>query len=212
MKRRYIAFEGNIGSGKTSIAKGMSRIYQTALILEQFKENDFLPLFYKEPERHALPLELWFLAERYKQLEDYFSKGNLFHETCISDYIFSKTRLFAKNNLNEREFLLFTRIFEMLETQIPQPELIVYLHRPIDQLLLQIEKRGRPYEQEIKHSYLAKIQEKYDQYFHYSQGIQVLYLELGNNNLVEDDKKLERLMKIIDQPFSKKIRYVKFLE
>ncbi len=207
MNKKFIAIEGNIGSGKTSLASLLAKRFDTGLILEQFKENDFLEHFYQDPERHAMPMELWFMAERYKQMEDYLSKGHLFHNSVISDYIFAKTLLFAQNNLNEREFRLFTRLFSMLELQLPQPELIVFLYRPVSQLMVQIQKRGRPFEQNIRPKYLHGIQEQYDQYFRNYCEVPVLYLDLGTFDLLGNPKAIEDIIELTENPLEDGIRY-----
>ncbi|HKK87790.1 MAG TPA: deoxynucleoside kinase [Saprospiraceae bacterium] len=207
MNKKFIAIEGNIGSGKTSLASLMAKRFDSGLILEQFKENDFLQHFYEEPERHALPMELWFMAERYKQMEDYLSKGHLFHSAVISDYIFPKTLLFAQQNLNEREFRLFTRLFQMLEIQLPQPELIIFLYRPVKQLLQQIKERGRSYEQNIQPEYLNGIQEQYDQYFRNYCEVPVLYLDLGTFDLLGTPEAIDDIVELIEAPLEDGIRY-----
>lgn len=207
MNKKFVAIEGNIGSGKTSLAGLMAERFEMGLILEQFKENDFLQHFYQEPERHALPMELWFMAERYKQMEDYLSKGHLFHTSVISDYIFPKTLLFAQQNLNEREFRLFTRLFNMLEIQLPQPELIIFLYRPVKQLLKQIKERGRSYEQNIKEDYLLGIQEQYDQYFRNYCDTPVLYLDLGSYDLLGNTEAIDDIAELTDAPLEEGIRF-----
>jgi deoxyadenosine/deoxycytidine kinase len=207
VNKKFIAIEGNIGSGKTSLATLLANRFDTGLILEQFKENDFLQYFYQEPERHALPMELWFMAERYKQMEAYLSQGHLFHHSVISDYIFPKTLLFAQNNLNEREFKLFTRLFNMLQIQLPKPELIIFLYRPVEQLLRQIKQRGRSYELNIQKSYLLGIQEQYDQYFRNYCEVPVLYLDLGTFDLLGAPEAIDDIIELTEAPLDEGIRY-----
>lgn len=161
----YIVIEGNIGAGKTSLSKLLSDDLNARLILEEFSDNPFLPLFYKNPDRYAFPVELFFMTERHKQLQDLLMKGNLFQEYVVSDYIFSKTLLFAGQNLVQEELRLFQRLFHTLNASFPKPHLLVYLHRSVDDLLSNISKRGRAYEQDISAAYLLKIQQAYFDFF-----------------------------------------------
>ncbi|WMX12468.1 MULTISPECIES: deoxynucleoside kinase [unclassified Aureispira] len=161
----YIVVEGNIGAGKTSLSKLLSEDLNARLILEEFSDNPFLPLFYKNPDRYAFPVELFFMTERHKQLQDLLMKGNLFQEYVVSDYIFSKTLLFAGQNLVNEELRLFQRLFHTLNASFPKPHLLVYLHRSVDDLLANISKRGRAYEQDISANYLLKIQQAYFDFF-----------------------------------------------
>ncbi len=161
---RYITVEGNIGAGKTTLSTKLSKDLNGHLVLEQFADNPFLPLFYKEPERYAFPLEMFFMAERYQQLQDTL-QGNLFSDTIISDYLFAKSIIFAQTTLNHDEIELYLRIFRLIYAQLPQPDIILYLHCSVPKLLDNIKKRGRPYEQDIKADYLEKIEKAYFGYF-----------------------------------------------
>ena len=156
----YIVIEGNIGVGKTTFCRKLQEKYDARLILEQFSDNPFLPYFYENPERHAFSVELFFMTERHRQLQEELIQGNLFNQQIISDYIFIKTLLFAKNNLNEEEYRLFNRLFHVLNAHFKKPDLVVYLHRPISTLLTQIKKRGRSYEMEMSTMYLENIQKR----------------------------------------------------
>ena len=157
----YIVIEGNIGVGKTTFCRKLQEKYGARLILEQFSDNPFLPYFYENPERHAFSVELFFMTERHRQLQEELIQGNLFNQQIISDYIFIKTLLFAKNNLNEEEYRLFNRLFHVLNAHFKKPDLFVYLHRPISSLMTQIKKRGRSYEMEMSTMYLENIQKAY---------------------------------------------------
>ena len=143
MRFNYIVVEGNIGSGKTTLAHLLAKRYQCDIILEEFADNTFLPQFYKEPKRFAFPLELSFLAERYQQLEKCFGNrtGHLYG--VVSDYLFDKSRLFAKINLPQKEYSLYRKFFNIMEIDIPKPELVIYLKRSIEDLKSNISKRGR---------------------------------------------------------------------
>jgi deoxyadenosine/deoxycytidine kinase len=146
----YIVIEGNIGAGKTSLCQKLAMEFDSKLILEQFSDNPFLPLFYSNPDRYAFPVELFFMTERHKQLQEYLLKRDLFQQHTISDYIFSKTLLFAAKNLKGEELRLFQNLFNTLNASFPKPDLLVYLHRSVDDLQKNIRQRNREYELEIK--------------------------------------------------------------
>ncbi len=165
MKYHFIAVEGNIGAGKTTLAKQLAEHYNATLLLEQFAENPFLPLFYEDKQRHALPVELSFLTDRYEQLQAALKEHNNSNGLLIADYSIYKSPLFARNNLNDTEFALYSRIHDLIKTHIPKPDLFIYLHTPIDRLQRQIKKRGRSYEQDITDHYLEEIEAAYGQYF-----------------------------------------------
>src|SRR5678816_1188809 len=161
MNYHFITIEGNIGAGKTTLAHLLSKHYNARLVLEEFADNPFLPKFYENPAQYAFPLELFFMAERYKQLKDLIQTRDLFHSITISDYLFTKCLLFAKVNLSEDEFRLYQRLFEIIHQQLIQPDLLIYLHAPVTKLQTNIKKRNRSYEQNIPDEYLFKIQETY---------------------------------------------------
>lgn len=160
-KFRYLAIEGNIGAGKTSLATQMASDFNAKLILERFKENPFLPKFYKEPDRFAFPLEMSFLADRYQQLLDDLTQYDLFKENVISDYDSYKSLIFAKITLQEEEFLLYKKLFHLMHKELPSPDVYVYLYQNTERLLENIKNRGRDFEQEIEAEYLQKINEGY---------------------------------------------------
>lgn len=176
MKYRFITVEGNIGAGKTTLAGQLAEHFNAGLLLEQFAENPFLPLFYENKERYALPLELSFLKDRYRQLQSRLKEFQDKGELIIADYTISKSLLFAKNNLNEAEFKLFCDIHDMMKTTLPKPDLFIYLHTPINRLQSHIKKRGRPYEQHIPDDYLMEIENAYLHYFKQGQD-NVLWLD-----------------------------------
>ena len=157
MQYNHIAIEGNIGSGKTTLARMLAADYNVRLILEKFADNPFLPKFYKEPEKNAFPLELFFMAERYHQLKSN-KEQDLFQPQKISDYFFVKSKLFAQNNLKDDERQLFNRFFEIIFSSLPSPDLVVYLYSSIERLRKNIIKRGRDFEQDISDKYLENIQ------------------------------------------------------
>lgn len=158
---QFLVIEGNIGSGKTSLAKMLAKDLNARLILEQFEDNPFLPKFYEDQERYAFSLELSFLADRYKQIKKEVFDRDLFQPLILADYYFSKTAIFAQNTLKTDEYHLFRRIFDMVSDNIPKPGLYVYLHTDTQNLLKNIKNRGRIYEQEITEQYLENIREGY---------------------------------------------------
>lgn len=184
MKYRYIAIEGNIGSGKTTLAQMLAKQFQGLLILEEFQNNPFLESFYKHPERYAFPLELSFLADRFQQLKNILPQQDLFAPVIISDYIFPKTKIFAKNNLNDSEYLLFERIADMLKVSLSKPDLLIYLYAPVSQLQKNIKKRGRSYEQEISDQYLSDIESAYQSYLQ-AEDIHTLILDTTDSDFTD---------------------------
>lgn len=198
----YIAIEGNIGAGKTTLCQMLAEQFDSKLILEQFTDNPFLPFFYEAPERYAFPVELFFMTERHKQLQELLSQQDLFQQSIIADYFFVKTLLFARNNLNDQEYRLFQRLFNILNATFPQPQLLVYLHRSVEGLLENIKKRGREYEQEIAPEYLLSIQNAYLDYFKTKTDIPILILDVEQANWVEEPTHYERLLEMISQSYA----------
>lgn len=185
MQYKHIVIEGNIGSGKTTLATMLSSDFDARLILEQFADNPFLPRFYKDPDKHSFPLELFFMAERYYQLKN-LKEQDLFQPQIISDYFFMKSRLFAQNNLQYDEMQLFNRLFDIIFSSLPKPNLVVYLHSDVLRLQENIKKRGRDYEQNISDSYLQDIQQKYFDYLRKQHDFPVLVLDVSNIDFVLD--------------------------
>ena len=165
MQYHYIAIEGNIGAGKTTLAELLSKHYNARLILEEFADNTFLPKFYDDPKRYAFPLELSFLADRYKQLEQMLTEQDLFRQITISDYTFIKSKLFASINLEADEYNLFQKLFDIIDLQLPSPDLLIYLQAPVNLLQQHIQTRGRTYEQNISNQYLQKVSKAYHEHF-----------------------------------------------
>jgi deoxyguanosine kinase len=157
----YIAIEGNIGAGKTSLVTQLATDFNAKLILERFKDNPFLPKFYKNPQRYAFPLEMSFLADRYQQLVDDITQFNLFKDFVIADYDANKSMIFANVTLQDEEFNLYKKLFQLMHKELPKPDVYVYLYQNTDRLLENIKKRGRSYEQSIEAEYLQKINDGY---------------------------------------------------
>ncbi len=186
MKYNFIAIEGNIGAGKTSLATKISEEYNARLILEQFEDNAFLPKFYKEPQKYAFPLELTFLASRYQQLKDKLSSSDLFSPFTVSDYYIYKSQIFAKKTLPDDEFALYTRLFQIINSTLPKPDLLVYLYVEVPGLKKNIIKRGRVYEQDIEHEYLERIQSGYFEFIKQQQDQRILILDINNIDFVHN--------------------------
>lgn len=193
--------EGNIGAGKTSFCKMINEEYNCNLVLEQFDDNPFLPLFYKEPERFAFTVELFFMTERYKQLERNLLTQDLFNDFTIADYFFVKTLLFANKNLPDGEFRLFQKLYNTLNQSFPNPDLMVYFHRNVDILQSNIRKRGRDYESDITDDYLRTIQDAYFSYFRNILSFPVLIIDLNEIDFVNNKNHYEEIKYLISKPY-----------
>ena len=184
MDYNFIVIEGNIGAGKTSLAKKISKEFNARLILEQFADNPFLPKFYKDPDRYAFPLEMSFLANRYNQLKKKLSDRDLFHAMTITDYYFSKSLIFAGETLPEDEYNLYRQIFYFIYESLPKPDLYVYLHLDVPLLLQNIKKRGRDFEQDISASYLEKLQKAYFSYLKQLRDTRIIMIDTNNMDFI----------------------------
>lgn len=197
MQTRYIAIEGNIGAGKTSLAQMLSEDFNALLVTEQFENNSFLPLFYKEPERYAFPLEMSFLAARYQQLKKNLSTPGLFQSAIISDYFFDKSMIFARKTLQNDEFRLYSRLFNIISSNLPRPDILVYLYSNIDKLQANIKKRGRDYEQEIEDQYLEKIQQSYFDYINTQSELTVVIINNNTLDFVQNSSDYQKIKNTI---------------
>ena len=204
----FIVIEGNIGVGKTTYCQKLAEKYQARLILEQFSDNPFLPYFYENPERHAFSVELFFMTERHRQLQEELIQGNLFNQQIISDYLFIKTLLFAKNNLNEEEYRLFQRLFHILNAHFRKPDLVIYLHRPVPNLLKQIKKRGRSFEKDISETYLERIQKAYFDFFKNDPDYPVIIVGLDDLDFENDPQAFEQLDQLLHRHYSAGVHYL----
>ena len=190
MNHHFITVEGNIGAGKTTLAHLLARHYNARLILEAFADNPFLPKFYENPQQFAFPLELFFMAERYKQLKELVHTKDMFQTVTVSDYLFTKCLLFAKVNLPEEEFHLYQRLFDIIHQQLVQPDILIYLHAPVSKLQVNIKKRNRSYEQAIPDEYLFNIQETYTRYIK-QHNIKTLFIDASNADFLGNEKHLK---------------------
>ena len=205
----YIAIEGNIGAGKTSLSSKLAEDFNGRLVLEEFADNPFLPKFYEHPERYAFPLELSFLAERFSQLKKDLYSRDLFQPFVFADYFISKSMIFAKANLGEEEFELFMRMFKLMDTQLPRPDLMVYLHLEVDQLQQNIKKRGRTYEQQISDEYLKSIQDSYFAFIKQHRKLRILIVETADVDFVNNAKDYQRMIDIVSETYPKGIHRIK---
>ena len=190
MQYHYIAIEGNIGAGKTTLAHLLAKKLNARLILEQFADNPFLPKFYENPKQNAFPLELFFMAERYKQLKDMMNKTDLFQSVTVSDYFFTKCLLFAKINLSEEEFRLYQRLFDIMGQQLVFPDIMIYLHSPVQKLQKNIKKRNRSYEQNMPDEYLFSIQETYTSYIK-QHNIKTIFIDAVDADFLDNEQHLD---------------------
>ena len=204
MNYNYIAIEGTIGAGKTTLATRIANDFNGKLVLEEFEgdKNPFLPKFYKEPEKYSFQLEMTFLALRYQQLKDKLGVLDLFHDFIISDYYVAKSLIFSRNNLQDDEYQLFSRFFNIIFSDMPKPELLVYLYSDVDRLQHNIRKRGRSYEQEISDAYLADIQQGYFDFLRQQQdNMRILILDTNRLDFVANERDYHKIIEAIDQPF-----------
>ena len=193
----YVTIEGNIGAGKTTLATILAERLQAKLVLEQFSNNPFLPDFYKNPDKNAFPLELFFMAERHQQLREQVVERDLFQNLIISDYFFQKSLLFAKVTLKQHEFDLFQRLFNIVQKELPLPDLIIYLYADIPRLQANIARRGREYEQQIRNDYLARIQETYLNYFRHHPEMRVVLIDVTEVNVPELPHAQEQIISLL---------------
>lgn len=196
-KYNYIAIEGNIGAGKTSLANLMSDEFNAKIVLERFADNPFLPKFYEDQERFAFPLEMSFLADRYQQLSDDLAQFDLFKNFIVSDYYIFKSLIFAQVTLHKDEYALYYKIFDMMYKEITKPDLYIYLYQNTDRLLENIKKRGRDYEQNIDASYLEKIHDGYRNFIKTEQNLNTLIIDVSELDFVKNPGDYQKILKEI---------------
>ncbi|GEO11300.1 deoxynucleoside kinase [Segetibacter aerophilus] len=200
MKYKFITIEGNIGVGKTTLANALSKRLDARLILEEFADNPFLPKFYENPGQYAFPLELFFMAERYKQLKDLLHTEDLFHSVTVSDYLFTKCLLFAKVNLGEQEFHLYQKLFDIIHQQLLHPDILIYLHAPVKKLQENIKKRQRQFEQAIPDDYLFSIQETYTSYIK-QHNLKTLFVDASNADFIDNEKHVDVILDALQRKY-----------
>ncbi len=198
MRYGYIAFEGLIGAGKTTLSRRVAQDLNGRLVLEEFDDNPFLPRFYAEPERYAFSVELSFLAQRYHQLKR-VTERDLFHQCTVADYSIGKSLVFANVTLPPDEYALFLDLYTIMYGDLPRPDLLVYLHLDVAHARDRIRSRGRSYEQAIAPEYLARLQERYLDHLQKLGGTRVLVLEIGAHDLRIHGDGYDRLLALLDQ-------------
>lgn len=197
IRYNYVVIEGNIGAGKTTLATRIAEQFNARLILERFEDNPFLPKFYDEPEKYAFPLELSFLAGRYKQLKEELVPQDLFRSFSIADYYFMKSLVFASSTLDGDEYNLYRQIFYIIYGSLPRPDLFVYLHQSPEQLLVNIEKRARNYEKNITAEYLQKIQDSYFSFFRQNPDNKYVIIDVNKLDFVAEESHYQKIIDII---------------
>lgn len=192
----YIAVEGLIGAGKTTLARRLAQSWNAALVLEEFEDNPFLPRFYEEPQRYAFSVELSFLAQRYHQLKRVGDR-NLFQPVTVADYSIGKSLVFASVTLAGDEYTLFRDLYTIMYGGLPKPDLLVYLHLPMDQVRQRIRLRGRSYEQDIGEDYLDRLQRGYLDHLQKLSGARVLVVDIEGADLLQDPSAYARIQRLI---------------
>ena len=200
MKHHFITVEGNIGAGKTTLTHLLSKHFNARIILEEFADNPFLGKFYANPEQYAFPVELFFMAERYKQLKDMVHTKELFQSITISDYLFTKCLLFAKVTLPNEEFRLYQKLFDIIHQQLVFPDILIYLHAPVKKLQENIKKRNRDYEQKISDDYLFTIQETYTSYIK-EHNIKTIFIDASNADFLGNEKHFQIVLDALEKDF-----------
>jgi deoxyadenosine/deoxycytidine kinase len=197
---KYICIEGNIGAGKTTLAKILSERLNARLILEEFEENAFLPKFYEQPERYAFPLEMSFLADRYHQLSKTLnSSKDLFREHFVSDYTLVKSKLFAGNNLKGHELKLYNDFFHVVSEKLRKPDLVVFLQRPLNSIVKQINQRGRDFEKNMDTIYLQEIGERYQNLIKSEWGAKCLIINADSYDFIYRNEDVENLLNQVEE-------------
>jgi len=192
----YIAIEGPIGAGKTSLAKKLAEDFNARLILESIEENPFLPEFYKDRRKHALKTQILFLINRYQQQKELL-QHDLFSKTIVCDYLFSKDRIFAALNLSKQELFIYEKIYSLLDTELPKPDLVVYLQASIDVLKKHIRKRGFDYEKPIDNTYLEQLAEAYNRFFFTYTETPLLTVNVSDIDFIKNKSDYENLVREI---------------
>jgi len=195
----YIAIEGNIGAGKSTLALKMAEDFNAKTVLERFADNPFLPKFYEDQSRYAFSLEMSFLADRYQQLSDDLSQFDLFKDFIIADYHIFKSLLFSKITLEEDEFRLYRTMFDIIYKEMPKPDLYIYLYQNTNRLLQNIKTRGRSYEQDITAEYLEKISKGYLEYIKTQTDLNVLIIDISDRDFVNKQEDYLFILKSIQE-------------
>ena len=204
----FIAIEGVIGAGKTSLANLIAKERNAKLVLEEFEDNPFLDKFYTDRERYAFQTQLTFLASRFQQQQNIYLK-DLFQSSVISDYIFDKDRIFARINLNGDELALYDKIFQIMSFKAPKPDLVIYLQSSLDRLLHNIHKRGRSYEKDMDPDYLNELNEAYNHFFHHYNRSQLIIINASEIDFVTNTDHLDYIIRnVFEAPLKAQTTYL----
>ena len=195
----YVAIEGTIGVGKTSLAKLISDHLGAKLVLEEFQDNPFLSDFYEDPERHAFQTQLWFLLQRFQQQQD-LRQIDMFQNLVITDYMFVKDRLFASLNLNEKEMSLYDTVANMMERNVIGPDLVIFLQADTETLMRNISRRGRDFEKNMSEDYIDALNQVYNEYFFRYQDTPLVIINTNNIDFVNNEGDLDEVINYIRQP------------
>lgn len=204
----FIIIEGNIGTGKTTLASRLATDHKLKLVLERFAENPFLPKFYENQQRFAFPLELSFLADRYQQLKDELITPDMFRQQTVSDYMLSKSLIFAGITLKENEYELYQRLFQIINPNLPKPDLLVYLHKDVAKLKANIHKRGRAYEQNITEDYLKNLENGYWEFFKQQINLRIVVIDTNDIDFVSNAGEYDLLQDVINREYAPGIHRV----
>lgn len=207
---KYIVIEGCIGAGKTTLSEMLAEDLNAELVLERFADNSFLPKFYKDPLHYAFPVEMTFLTDRYQQLKQLLSQRDMFKDLVISDYFIDKCIIFSKNNLQPDEYNLYTKVYDIISTYLPKPDLLIYLYNNADKLLRNIAKRGRSFEQEITADYLNNIQDSYMTYLKQHPNLPILIVEARDLDFVQNPADYLKIKDLLKQQYPVGITRVTF--
>jgi deoxyguanosine kinase len=208
VKYPFITIEGCIGAGKTTLARKLAEDLNGRLILEQFEDNPFLPQFYADPERHAFPVELYFMADRFQQLKAMLAEADMFTSFTVSDFLFQKSYIFAMNNLRDNEAKLYRTLFDIINPNLPKPDLTLYLYAPVDKLLANIRKRGRDYEQQISPDYLHNIQQAYLTYFRHQHHSRAILLDTAEIDFAASEADYQKIVALLQQDHPLGVSYM----
>lgn len=204
----FIAIEGCIGAGKSTLTTMLSQYFNCTHQFENFEENPYLENFYKNPTNHAFPLELFFMAERYKQQKSMIESINLFNDKLISDYAFFKSLIFANITLKEDELQLFKMLYNIIYPQLKYPDIVLYLYKDIDKLQENIKKRGRNYESAITNEYLEQLNNEYLNYFKQQNNSTIVILNTNNLDFKTNKEDFNLILDTLNIKFNKKLNYL----